>query len=166
MLCLADKDYPQAEIHFKAAIELYQVLSDDEQIAWTQALLARALLGLGDREEAHQFLMEALWTSIEIQGFIPLLFTLPVILLYLDQEDPSQAARLYQHIRVSNFLANARFFKDIVFRFLSVGVTSSQEEAPPHPDLKRDLWATAASVISTWVQAWMEEKENVTRFLE
>ena len=161
-VALAQGKYPEARSQFEKSIELYQLISDDEQIAWSQAGLARARMGLENWEEAHQLLQEALWTSIEIQGFIPLLFTLPITVLYLAHENPDEALTVYQDIQNSPFLANARFFEDIVYRFLPDEIiTAPKERTIPEGDLRRHLWSTAASVLSDWIQVWMEEPEII-----
>jgi DNA-binding SARP family transcriptional activator/predicted ATPase len=160
-IAIAEKAYTTAVAHFQKSIDLYQVESDDEQIAWSQAGLAHALMGQRKWDEAHQLLTEALWTSIEIKGFIPLVFTLPVLVSYLAHDDPSQAAGVLKQIQVSPFITNARYFFDTVFQFLpeDIRVTPIEEVAPNPNEI---LWNTAASVLSKWIQAWMVPFENDT----
>jgi tetratricopeptide (TPR) repeat protein len=161
-IALAEKDFGEAVTLFEKSIETYQIISDDEQIAWSQAGLARALLGQGDWSAAHQLLTEALWTSIEIKGIIPLLFTLPATVLYLAHEDPERAASVYREIQISPFLANAPFFKDTVYGYLPDEVLSATMEGPSKKsDVVSSLWSTAASVLSNWIQVWMEEPETI-----
>jgi hypothetical protein len=104
--------------------------------------------------------MEALWTSIEMQAFIPLIFTLPIAVLYLAFEDTEQAAIVYQQIQSSPLLANSNFFKDIVDHYLpDVIIAKSQEKFDLQSDPKATLWDTASSILSSWMQLWMEEPE-------
>jgi hypothetical protein len=85
-----------------------------------------------------------------------------VVLLYLAPEDSAQAANVYQHIQASPLISKAQFFNDAIYRFLPPDVISSPLMGTPRePDLSQDLWATAASVVSSWVQIWMEEHESI-----
>ena len=157
-LSLAEKDYETAVILFQESIENYQIEADDEQIAWSQAGLARAMMGQGLWDEVRQVLTEALWTSIEIKGFIPMVFTLPVVLLYLVHEDPAQAATVYQKVMESPFLAKARYFEDIVYQYLP----ESMKVDPPIKVISHqieNLWNTAAGILSKWIQVWMDPNE-------
>lgn len=161
-MALAQKDYNEAETQFRQSIEIYQHISDDEQIAWSQAGLARALMGQGKWNGAHQLLTEALWTSIEIKGFIPMIFTLPFAVQYLAREDPELASDLYQKIQSSPFLANAPYFEDVVYRYFPVGIRHTADLGKGQPsDPVNDLWATAARILSNWIKVWMEEPENI-----
>ncbi len=158
-IALADKDYTTAADYFRKSIEACQFQYDDEQIAWSQAGLARALIGQGNWEESHQLLTEALWTAIEIKGFIPLVFIMPVVVLYLAHEDPEQAIHLLNQLQVSRFITDARFFTDIVYQYLpktmkAIPITDSIT------NYSEILWDTAASVLSKWIHLWMEEPEN------
>jgi DNA-binding SARP family transcriptional activator/predicted ATPase len=157
LIALVKKDYKTAAVHFNNSIVASQTQSDDEQIAWSQAGLARALMGQGKWDEAHQTLTEALWTTIEIRGFIPLVFTLPMVVLYLSKEDPEMAKQVLKQIQVSPFIANAQFFDDVVFKFLPdmVMVSNGQENVLKPNEI---LWETAASVLSRWIHVWMEEQ--------
>jgi len=163
-VALAEKRYADARIEFEKSIELYQKNADDEQIAWSQAGLANAAMHQGNWDEAHQLLIEALWTCIEIQGFIPLLFTLPMVCLYLEKENPEQACQVYAPIQHSPFLADAPLFRDIVYQYLPeeiVKSTSRLEAAPQDLDSRQILWSAASSVLTAWMQVWTKESEVV-----
>lgn len=163
-MALTEKNFGEAKVQFEESIRLFEINAEEEQIAWSQAGLARAELGLGNRDGAKTLLMEALWTSIEMRAFIPLIFTLPIAVLYLAYQDPDQAAGVYQQIHASPLLANSQFFKDIVDQYLPDEVTApSQIKFEPQADPKATLWAAASSILSNWMQLWMEEPEYIKR---
>ncbi len=163
-LALVEKNYPQARTLFEESIELNRVNTDDEQVAWSQAGLAAVAIHEANWEEAHQLLTEALWTAIEIQGFIPLLFTLPVVNLYLAHHDPALGREVFAQSQQSLFLAHATFFKDTILPFLPANFRKS-EEAPklsrPESELRALLWATASQVLTVWLQVWRDEASLV-----
>ncbi len=163
-VALAEKNYPEARIQFKNSIELYQINADDEQIAWSQAGLARVAIQQGKREEAHQLLIKSLWTCIEIQGLIPLLFTLPMASLFLAEENLELARYVYSQIQHSPFLARATLFKDIVYQYLPGDILESPGEINQNAseaEIRQILWSTASKVLTSWVQVWMEESEVI-----
>jgi len=165
-IALAEKKYPEARLQFERSIDLYQQNADDEQVAWSQAGLAAVAIHQGDREEAYQLLTEALWTAIEIQGFIPLLFTLPIVSLYLASENPKQAHFVYCQIQNSPFLAKAPLFKEIVYNYLSEDIKELSDSAdifPAELEFRQRLWASAANILSSWIQVWMDEPELNTK---
>lgn len=163
-VALAERDYAEARKFFEKSIELYQTNADDEQIAWSQAGLAAVAIHQGNWEEAHQLLIEALWTCIEIQGFISMVFTLPVVSLFLAKDNPERAAGVYAQIQHSPFLAKAPLFKDIIYQFLPdeiVKTTGKEQAILDEAATRQVLWSAASSVLAAWMQVWMEETEVV-----
>ncbi len=157
-IALAGRDYAGAQKLFQHSIDLYRQNADDEQVAWSQAGLARALIGLGATREAREVLAEALWTAIEIQGFIPLVFSLPVAILHLEREASELARRLYPELQKSPFLARARLITDIAWKYLPEEFKApSGAAAGGASELVPSLWAAASHVLSRWTQEWMEE---------
>ncbi len=161
-IALAEKKYTEARLLFERSIELYQQNSDDEQVAWSQAGLAGVAIHQGNLEEAHQLLTEALWTAVEIQGFIPLLFVLPVVSLYFTRTNPDQAAFVFEQVQSSPFLAKAPLFAEIVYKYLPDEIkehVDSEDASPVGFDCSQRLWATASQILSSWIQVWMDEPE-------
>ncbi len=159
-LALAGQHWQEAREHFEKSIEMYRQDADDEQVAWSQAGLAAAAIQEDRMAEAKDLLTEALWTTIEIQGFIPLIFTLPVVCLYFARNDPESAGRLYWEIQASPFLRNAPLFHDIAYKYLPDDmIVASGPEMDPISDsaLREHLWSTASRVLSTWMQPWLED---------
>jgi len=161
-IALAEKHYSEARAYFEKSIELYQINSDDEQIAWSQAGLARAMIGQMQWEGARSVLTEALWTSIEIKGMIPLLFTLPITVLYLAYENTDLAASVYQEIQISQFIAKAPYFTDIVTQYLPDLIRNAPpEDVSLVTNTNETLWSIAARVLSHWIQVWMTLPDQI-----
>ncbi|HNB52751.1 MAG TPA: AAA family ATPase, partial [Anaerolineales bacterium] len=159
-LALADKNFPKARTFFDKSIEQFRLQTDDEQVAWSQAGLALVAIREQKWEEAHQLLTEALWTAIEIQGFIPLLFTLPVASLYLAHHDPELGRKVFVGSQQALFISQTRLFEDTIYAFLPEDFRQASE-VPPTLHAENDahmlLWATASQVLTTWMQVWRDE---------
>ena len=151
---LAVEEYAEARLHFDQSIKCYKkTASSIEWIAWAQAGLASAYMLQNQWDIAYPILRQALKTSIDIKGFIPLLFTLPFACYYLAQEYPNQARDVFDQIQTSRFLSNSQFFKDTVYRHLpdEIKHTESKEDSyPSESDLIQNLWETASKVMSLW----------------
>ncbi len=163
-IALAEKNFAEAKVQFEESIRLYEINADDEQIAWSQAGLARAEIGLGNLEEAKTLLMEALWTAIEMQAFIPLVFALPITVLYLTKEDLEFAKVVAEQIKSYPLLTKAQFFNDIVNHYLPDEITGTPlVDFDLNTDPNSSLWSAASSILSNWMQIWMEDPEYIER---
>ncbi|MCB9134084.1 MAG: AAA family ATPase [Anaerolineales bacterium] len=156
-LALAEGKLAEARNHFETSIELYQMITDDEQVAWSQATLAVVAVLDGNFEEAYKTLVDILWASIETRGFIPLLFTFPALCLYLAQTDPEQAQSVYQPLQSTPLLVNAPFFRDAVYRHLPETITPLSPSPAPETDPGQALWTAATQVLTSWLQVWRED---------
>jgi tetratricopeptide (TPR) repeat protein len=153
-LALVAEDYTKALIHFNQSIEHNKtVVYSTEWIAWAQAGLVASYLFQDQREDAYLTLRQALKTTINIQGFIPLLFTLPFACYCLAQEHPDLAGEVYTQIQTSPFLANAQFFEDTVYRHLPDEIKQSKREEASYfseSELIENLWKTASKIMALW----------------
>jgi predicted ATPase/DNA-binding SARP family transcriptional activator len=148
-LALVDYRYGEASVHFQASIDClpYEVLF----IAWSQAGMAGAEFGLGHRDEAKKLLNEALTTSMNTQGYVPMVFALPMTLLILVNEDPELATFVYQQVKRDPFLAKAQLFDDLVYKSLPEEITSLPEvEISGGPERREALWVTAKMILEKW----------------
>jgi DNA-binding SARP family transcriptional activator/predicted ATPase len=151
-IALTKGNYEEAIRHSIKSIEQFRRSSSKlEWVAWTKASLARAEYGLGKPCQAKKILTEALSTSLDIRGYIPMVFILPVTLLILANEDPQLGAEVYHQIMRDPFLGKAQLFKDIVYKYLPDEITAipvkTVETSPEH---REKLWATARKVLATW----------------
>ena len=69
-VALVEGKHIEAKEHFDHCISLFQ--SDEVSIAWAQPYLALAHHHLGNRDQAKKLLIEAISTSIRIQGYTPM----------------------------------------------------------------------------------------------
>ncbi len=158
-LALANENYQAAHEHFTESIAQYRILVDDEQVAWSTVGLGYAALGLNKMDKAQEHLTDALWTSIEIQAFIPLLFAVPMAArLLAAQGEHEQAASIYQQASRFRLVAGAKLFADLVGQHIPAAA-SPPPTAPPadENELRRALWATGAQLLANWLQQWKED---------
>lgn len=153
-LALVNEAYAEAYQHFDLSIQHSKKTAGSvEWVAWAQAGSAAAFMFQNQWENAYQTLRQSLEASIEIKGFIPLLFTLPFACYYLAQEHPDLAGEVYAQIQTSPFLANAQFFKDTVYRHLPDEIKQSKRVDGtnlPEPELIQNLWETASKIMALW----------------
>ena len=145
-LALVEYRYTEAKQHLEAAIN--RLPNDNESVAWSQAGLVRARLGLNDREKARDLLIEALSSAVRIQCYIPMVFTLPMTLPILAEGDSELAIYVYRQIKSDPFLARAQLFKDLVYQDLPdevAGLTEIKIEGGPAR--RKALWATAKLIL-------------------
>jgi tetratricopeptide (TPR) repeat protein len=160
-LKLAEKDYPRAEAQFKASIDIYHSITDDEQVSWSQAGLARAYLGQGFADKAREELTDALWTVVEMKAFIPLLFILPVAALLLAQENLKLADEVYHHTQSSPFLSKSQFMRDVIWDYLPLDIKAYPSTIRMDEKKQKEiLWEVGSSVLTYWMKFWMEGTEH------
>jgi len=148
-LSLVDHRYTAARAHFEASIDCLP--SDAESIAWSQAGLAGAEFGLGHRDETRNLLTKALCTSIQIQCYIPMVFTLPMTLLILAEEDPELAIYVYLQVKSDPFLSVAPLIEDLVYKNLPDEIMGIPEvKIGGGPERQEALWETANLIHEKW----------------
>lgn len=93
------------------------------------------------------------WIDIQsrIQGYIPMVFTLPITLLILAQEKPKLAGYVYQQVRRDPFMSKAQLFHDLVYKHLPDEITDIPVEMVEHnAEYREVLWATARLLLECW----------------
>ena len=118
-------------------------------MAWTAAGWGQALYGLGNVAQAQKIVVDALWTAVELQAFIPLLFLIPITTLLLDYHK-EDAWRLKLHTLACRepFLSEAPFFRDQIWSQLP-----PLEEVPPithenQAEARRALWTAVSQLLA------------------
>jgi hypothetical protein len=123
-----------------------------EQAGETLALLGYAARGLGQFAQARRYLCEALQIAAELEVFLPVMFALPAVaLLWADWGKLEQAVELYGLASRYPFVANSRWFVDVVGRHITAVTASLPPDvvvAAQERGLKRDLQATAAKLLA------------------
>ncbi|MFQ5615058.1 MAG: tetratricopeptide repeat protein [Anaerolineales bacterium] len=156
-IALAAEKHEEACAQFQKSVDLYRVIVDDEQTAWSLAGAGCAAIGLGNLDEAQEYLTDALWTAIEIRAFIPLLFAVPVVALLLSvRGETERAFRVYRQACRFPLVANSGLFADLVGRHLPDIIDSPPaEDASQETDHRGALWATGAQLLAKWFQQWI-----------
>jgi predicted ATPase/DNA-binding SARP family transcriptional activator len=146
-LALIGGHYPVAIQHLETSINC--LASNNEWTAWSQPYLALAHIRLGDRDQARKLLTEALSTAIDIEAYIPMVFSLPITLLLLAEEDVDFTEKVYKKIRRDRFMSNAQLFHDLVYKHLPEEITAPPVETGAHSDEHREaLWKTTRLVLA------------------
>ncbi len=155
-LSLIEKNFFQAIENIEKSISIAKEQKDEISIAWAGAFLALVEHELGNTDIAKGILINALSIAIETQGYIAMVFCLPMTLLILAKENLDLATDVYQQVKSDPFLAKAQLFYDLVFKHLPVEITCiSEVEIKSGPQNREALWATAKLVL----KKWMEEEQ-------
>jgi hypothetical protein len=154
VLALVANDATGARMKFLESIEIIKKSVGSlaaEWSGWVQAFLVLGEFVLGKPDQAKKILIKALSKSIDIQGYIPMVFNLPMTLLILADENPTLAAEVYQQVRRDPFLGKAQLYHDLVYNHLPDEITSipvkTVETSPEH---REGLWAAARKVLAAW----------------
>ncbi|MCB8944564.1 MAG: tetratricopeptide repeat protein [Ardenticatenaceae bacterium] len=148
-LALAAGQYGAAQDWFRQSIETYRSDGDDEAIAWSTAGTGHALLGLGNVAQARRVVADALWTAVELQAFIPLLFLLPITILLLTKQGQDKwAERLRLLAMRTPFLAKAPLFAELVWSQLPRLKKAPPIEETAMAELRRELWTAVAQLLA------------------
>ena len=146
---LAAGHFGSAQDWFAQSTDAYRSLDDEESVAWTAAGWGQALYGLGNVAQAQKIVVDALWTAVELQAFIPLLFLIPITTLLLDYHK-EDAWRLKLHTLACRepFLSEAPFFRDQIWSQLP-----PLEEVPPithenQAEARRALWTAVSQLLA------------------
>jgi hypothetical protein len=139
-------------VESKKSIKHYQEdYLDEESKSWSQAFFALAEYRLGHPIKAKEILKETLSTALEIQGYIPMVYSLLMTLFPLVDQDPSLGAEVYQQVMRDPFLGKAQLLKDLVYQYLPDEITAIHvEPVETSSEYREVLWATARKVLATW----------------
>ena len=141
--------YGQAQDWFEQSTKMYQSMGDDEAVAWTAAGTSYALMGLNNVVEARQVVADALWTAVELQAFIPLLFLLPITTLLLVKEGQDKWVERLQVLALRvPFLAKAPLLADLVWSQLPSLKKKPLVEETVLTDLRREIWTAVSQLLA------------------
>jgi hypothetical protein len=94
-------------------------------------------------------IIESLSTAIAMQAYIPLVFTLPITLPLLAEEDLQMATKVYPQIRRDRFMSKAQLFHDLIYKHLPDELTAISVDTVDHGDEHLTaLWETARLVLA------------------
>jgi hypothetical protein len=116
------------------------------------ASLGLVARGLGDPDEAHRYLAEALRTAAGIGAFLPLLFALPLAALLLaDQGQIERAVEVYALAVRYPFVANSEWVEAVFGRPLATiaaDLSAAQVAAAQERGQNREAWSTVAELVA------------------
>jgi predicted ATPase/DNA-binding SARP family transcriptional activator len=114
---LAEGRYGEAVQSLEDSVAAFRAYNDQEYVAWSLTALGLALCRLGEREQAHLRLLEALQITVTMRAFIPLLHLMPVFSRALAETDDSRLVErgleLYALAESHPFVARAQLFSGI-----------------------------------------------------
>jgi tetratricopeptide (TPR) repeat protein len=150
-VALVEKRYPEAQQLLQESVEIYQALGQQHEISLSFATLGYVERGLGNKGQAWHYLYQSL-QAVETHAFYPLVLALPgVALLLVDQGNIESAVELYALALSYPYVANSRWFKDVVGRHIAKVAANLPPEVVAAAQARgqaRDLWATAAELLA------------------
>ena len=150
-VALAKTEYARARKFLEKTIPIFQIAGHKENLAYTMALSAFATYGLKQHAQAGQYIAEAMQTAVKTRSFRLFLYTLAATaLLRADQGEKERAVELYGLAARHRFVANSRWFADVVGGQMTAVIATLPLEvanAAQARGQKLDLWETAAELL-------------------
>ncbi len=141
--------YGQAQDWFEQSTKMYQSMGDDEAVVWTAAGTSHALMGLNNVARARQVVVDGLWTTVELQAFIPLLFLLPITTLLLAKEGQDKWVERLQTLALRiPFLAKVPLLASLVWSQLPPLKKKPLVEETALTDLRREIWTAVSQLLA------------------
>jgi DNA-binding SARP family transcriptional activator/predicted ATPase len=151
-VALARGQYSEALACLQESSALSRAVVAIDQVGETFALLSYAARGLGQHLKARRYLCEALQIAADLQVFLPVMFALPAAaLIRADRGELERAVELYGLACRYPFVANSRWFEDVVGRPIAVAASSLPPEvvaAAQERGRRCDLQATTAALLA------------------
>jgi hypothetical protein len=83
-----------------------------------------------------------------MQGYIPMVFTLPITLLLLADDDIQSIKKVYTQVRRDPFMSKAQLFHNLVYKHLPEEISTLSVETVEHSDEHREtLWDIARLLL-------------------
>ena len=143
--------YAKAQRLLQESAAIFEEIGQRHELSWVLALLGVAARGLGELSRAQHYLYEALRTATETGTLLSLMLVLPAMALLLSgRGKKEQAVELYALASRYPFVANSRWFDDIVGRHIAAVAATLPLDlvaAAEERGQARDLEATAAELL-------------------
>ena len=148
----AQEDYKEAEAWFRECIPIYQELGQQDNISQDLASLGLIDRVRGKISQAQRYLVDGLQISIEAEGFLALVHTIPgIALLFADQGEVERAVELYTLAATLGYVANSKWFDDIAgdeIARAAEGLPMEVVKAAKARGRGLDLWETAMELLA------------------
>lgn len=135
----------------QAAADIFSEIKHPENRAWVLGPLGLAALRASNSALAQQSVLHALQTGVDLGAFMAVMYALPAAALLLAEEGAvERAVEVYACASRYGFVANSRWFHDVVERSLAAHVTRLPAETAAAARARgqsQDWKAMAASLL-------------------
>ncbi|HSJ56117.1 MAG TPA: BTAD domain-containing putative transcriptional regulator [Anaerolineae bacterium] len=138
--------------HFHQAVGEFEIVRHPENRAWVLGPLGLAALRSGDLDLARQCIVDALRVGVDLGAFLPVLYALPATALLLAHEgDAERARQVYACSARYGFVANSRWFQDVVAVPLAAAIGSLSPAPDERAQAELATWdEMAAALVREW----------------
>jgi tetratricopeptide (TPR) repeat protein len=114
---------------FQASVAAFEELRHRENRGWVAGPLGMAALATGETALAARSILEALEIGVELRAFMPVIYGLPAAALLLaGQGAAERAVEVYACASRYEFVANSRWFEDLVEKPVAAAAAPLQAE--------------------------------------
>jgi hypothetical protein len=149
-IALVEKKFVEAELWLQESTSIFREVGQKDQLGTALASLGHTKRGLGDLDEAHSYLIEAIRTAVDIGAFIPLLFAIPLAaLLAADRWDKDGAVKLYAMASRFSFVTRSHWYRDVFARYIPNldGALQLNGEGEPDQENLQNTWIAARAIL-------------------
>jgi predicted ATPase/DNA-binding CsgD family transcriptional regulator len=150
-IALVEEEFVQAELWLQESTSIFRQVGQKDQLGTALASLGHAKRVLGNLDEAHSYLKEALRTALDIGAFIPLLFAIPLAaLLAADRRDKNGANNLYALASRFSFVTHSRWYSDVFRRYILKRDSALQpkiDEVDQGQEHLQNMWTAAKAIV-------------------
>jgi hypothetical protein len=148
---LAEGAHHKALATFQVAVAAFGEVRQKENRGWALAPLGLAARKAGEPVLARQYVAEALEAGVELGAFMPVMYGLPVAALLLaDQGTLERAVEVYACASRYGFVANSRWFDELVgqqLRTMAASLPAEAVEAAQEQGRRQDWDVMAADLL-------------------
>lgn len=152
MAMLGEGESTEARQILQESVDAYFSIGQRDEGSQALAVLAIAFCKLGETSQAQRHLAKVLQTVRDIGAYLPLMNGLPAAaLLMVKQDKVEQAVELYALASRYPFVANSRWFQDVVGQHIAAAAAALPPEAVEAAQARghaRDLQATVAELLA------------------
>jgi predicted ATPase/DNA-binding SARP family transcriptional activator len=149
---LAREAFDEAQGLLQRSVAILEEIGQQDEGSSALATLGLAAWRCGRPSRAWGYQFEALQTAAEIRAFVPLTIAMPALALLLaSQGKPGQAMELYALVTQQPYVANSRWFDDVVGKQMAsvaASLPSAAAAAAQERGRKQDLWDTVAELLA------------------
>jgi tetratricopeptide (TPR) repeat protein len=150
-IALVEEEFVEADLWLKESTSIFREVGQKDQLGIALASLGHAKRVLGDLDEAHSYLKEALRTASDIGAFLPLLSAVPLAaLLAADRWDKNGAIKLYELASRFSFVTRSRWDSDVLGRYIpnrNGALKLKIDEVDQDQEDLQNIWIAAKAIL-------------------